>query len=111
MGRPAKPNLPLDFQQLLRQIGANIIALRQEIEISQAELSRRSKVSITTVNEIEKKQSRDIQLSTLSAIAKTLKVPVSRLLEQSDVEISKRDQAQLLKASEAIVRITKKLQP
>ena len=111
MGRPPKPNLPTEFLQLLRQIGANIVSVRKELDISQAELSRLSKVSITTVNEIERKQSRDIQLSTLFALTKVLKVPVSRLLESSDLEISKRDQQQLLKAGEAILRITRKLQP
>lgn len=77
--------------------------------LSQAELARRSKVSITTVNEIETRQFRDVRLSTLSALARTLQIPVVRLLQSPDFDLSSRDQTQLLRASEAIFRITRKL--
>lgn len=109
MGRPPKSNLPVEFAELLHQIGANIAFARKEQEISQAELARRAKISVTTLNEIETRQFRDIRLSTLSLIAKALALPVARLLDRSDIELSSRDQVQLLKASEAILRITRKL--
>lgn len=82
MGRPPKANLPPDLTELLRQIGRNVSALRTRKRFSQTELSRRSKVSLTTINEIETRQFRDIRLSTLSAIARTLGVPVVRVLER-----------------------------
>jgi transcriptional regulator with XRE-family HTH domain len=109
MGRPPKTSLPSDLSSLLRVIGANITALREEKGLSQAELARKSQVSTTTLNEVETRQFRDIRLSTLSSLARTLDIPVVRLLQSSDVELQSRDQVQLLKASEAILRITRKL--
>ncbi len=109
MGRPPKSDLPHELGLLLKKIGNNIVALRQEKGLSQAELARRSKVSLTTLNEIESRPFRDIRLSTLFSIARTLEVPVIRLFEFSDIELNSRDQARLLKASEAIVQIARKL--
>lgn len=109
MGRPPKASLPADLSSILRLIGSNLTALREEKGLSQAELARKSQVSTTTLNEIETRQFRDIRLSTLSSLARALDVPVVRLLQSSDVELQSRDQVQLLKASEAILRITRKL--
>jgi transcriptional regulator with XRE-family HTH domain len=109
MGRPTKDSLPKDLSQLLHQIGSNISAIREDRELSQAALARHAHVSITTVNEIETRKSRDIQLSTLTSIARVLNVEVAQLLQGSDVELNSRDQEQLLKASDALLRITRKL--
>ncbi len=112
MGRTPKSHLPPELVELLQHIGGNLIALRQEKNLSQAELARRARVSLTTVNEAETRQFRDIRLSTLTALASALDVPVTRLFVASDLEeLTSRDQAQLLKASEAILRITRKLRP
>lgn len=109
MGRTPKSHLPNELASLLRQIGNNIAAIRQEKGLSQAELARRSKISATTLNEIETRQFRDVRISTLTAVASTLKVSVVQFLESSDLQISNHDQAQLLKASEAILRVTRKI--
>src|SRR4051812_17919020 len=109
MGRPVKSHLPAELAGLLKQIGANLTDLRAKKGLSQAELARRSKISTTTLNEIESRQFRDVRLSTLSALAHALGVSVIEVLQSSDVEINSKDQARLLKASEAIVRITRKL--
>jgi hypothetical protein len=61
------------------------------------------------VNEIETRQFRDIRLWILTALAQTLQVPVTRLFESTDLQLHSRDQAQLLKAAEAIMRITRKI--
>lgn len=99
----------IEFEDLLDLIAANIKAHRLEQNISQAELARRAELSIQTVNEIETRKSPDIRLLTLFALAKVLNLSVSRLFAQSDIDVTTRDHAELLKASEAIVRITKKL--
>lgn len=109
MGRPVKPSLPGDFQALLKRVGGNIVSLREQKGLSQAELARQAKVSLTTLNEIETRRFRDIRLSTLFAIAKVLDVDISSLILKSDVELGKKDQAILLRASEAILSITKKI--
>lgn len=110
MGRSPKASLPTQLAFLLQQIGHNIGEFRREKGWTQAELARRAKVSITTLNEIETRQFRDVRLSTLSQIAVVLDVPVARLIHIPDLKLSGSEQAQLLKASEAIVKIAKRLQ-
>ena len=109
MGRPPKPELPFELKVLLKQIGINIRIIREERGISQAELARRSSISTTTMNEIETKRFRDIRLSTLTAISQALNVPVIEILKSTDVDLESKDQARLLKASEDLLKITKKL--
>lgn len=110
MGRPPKTNLPEDLKQTLSVIGANIRSIRERQGMSQIELARRSKISATTLNELEFHGFRDIRLSTLVALAQALKVPLAALFFQSDLELNEpSDHAQLLKASDTILQITKKL--
>lgn len=109
MGRPPKKNLPTDLNNALHQIGLNLLDLREDRGLSQSELARQSGVSLTTINEIETRKFRDIRISTLSSLAATLKVPLIEFFRTSDIRLSDQDQARLLKASEAIWRISKKL--
>ena len=109
MGRKPKATLSAEFVRLLQQVGGAIAAVRTERGISQAELARRAGVSNTTLNEIETRQFRDVRLSTLSSIAEALSVPVSYLFENSNLDLSLTDQTRLLRASETILQITKKL--
>lgn len=112
MGRPPKSDLPNDLKKVLTSIGRNIRALREKQDIKQAELARLAQISVATLNEIEVKCQRDIRLSTLTAIAQRLKVSVEHLLIGSDLEadMSSSDKAQLLRASETLLRISKKIQ-
>ena len=109
MGRPPKSSLPSELEDLLQAIGANLCEIRRENGISQAEMARRAKVSLTTVNEIETRQFRDVRLSTLIALASVLHVPVTRFMAATDLDLSDSDQARLLKASDTLLRITRKL--
>lgn len=110
MGRPAKPISSAELAKILDQVGANIRLHREGKEMSQIALAKRAKISLTTLNEIEGRRFRDIRLSTLSALAQALQVPFIKLLERSAVqELSRTDQLQLLKASESIRRIAKKM--
>jgi transcriptional regulator with XRE-family HTH domain len=109
MGRPPKLNLSPRFSELLHQIGSNVRYFREEQGLTQAALARRAKISNTTLNEIETRQFRDVRLSTLAALAQALETPVMHLLGGSDIELPSKDQAQLLKASESIMKITRKL--
>lgn len=90
-------------------MGANIVFHRESGGISQTELARRSKVSLTTIHEIETKRFRDLRLSTLDSIARALKVPIDQLIRTSELDLNRQEEAQLLKASETILRITEKL--
>ena len=109
MGRPFKKNLPTELSDALSLIGRNIKYFREEKNLSQAELARKCKISTTRLNELESRPARDIRIATLIAISKSLDVPVISLLSKSNVDLSHRDQEILFKASEDILRITKKL--
>ena len=109
MGRPPKLHIPADLKRILLSVGKNIRARREKLKISQVELSRRAKVSQTTLNEIESRSARDIRVSTLLLIAEKLGVSLSELFMESDLQLAKsNDHAQLLQASETILRIAKK---
>lgn len=110
MGRAPKTSLHPNLAFLLQQIGHTVGELRRERGWTQAELAKRAKISITTLNEMETRQFRDVRLSTLSQIAAVLDVPVARLIHVPDLKLSGSEQAQLLKASEAIVKIAKRFQ-
>ncbi len=109
MGRPPKKYLPVDLTVLLEQVGKNVCHYRLEKQITQSELARISKVSITTINEIETKQFRDIRLATLVSIAKALDISAVQLLQSPNVRMNSRDQQMLLKASEDIWKITQRM--
>lgn len=110
MGRPPKLNLPEELKSTLAVIGANLKMHRERVGMSQTELARLSKISLTTLNELESRSFRDIRLSTLVSLSQVLKIPAAVLLFKSDLEFaSSSDQAQFLKASESLFQITKKI--
>ena len=109
MGRPPKKELPLDLSLLLKQIGVNITSFRLQLGISQAELAKRSKISTTTLNEIETKKYRDIRLSTLTSIARSLGTNVPGLLLMSDIKLDLNDRKRLLQVSEDLSKIVRTL--
>lgn len=109
MGRPAKTNLTPALQSVLKTIGVNLRNLREDKGFSQSQLAEKSGVSLTTLNEIESKQHRDIRISTLVALASSLKVSVLELFVDSDLKMSKSDRDQLLQASQLLQKLSRKV--
>lgn len=109
MGRAPKDNLPKELAEILAVIGANLTSARTEHQLTQIDLAKKSKVSVTTINEIESRRFRDIRISTLISLAKALDISFYNLLVSSDVSLERSDHAKLLKASEDIVRIVSKV--
>lgn len=108
MGRPTKLNLPKDLSSVLDRVGANLRDLRDASGLSQAAVAAGAKISATTLNQLETQRGRDVRLSTLVALARTLGCSVERLFATSDLTLSTRDQSKLLRASEDIARILRK---
>ena len=77
--------------------------------ISQGAIAASAKISLTTLNEIETRRFRDIRLSTICSIARALSVPIVRLMTESDLKLKQSDQSRLLRASEEILNITRKI--
>lgn len=73
--------------------------------MSQVELARLSKISTTTINEIERHRLGDIRLSTIAAISDVFGIPVTRLLATSDVDLTHRDRSRILRATQLIMAI------
>lgn len=97
------------LQKTLRVIGANLRQLRTERGISQVAIAASAKISLTTLNEIEARRFRDIRLSTLCSVARALSVPAIQLMTESDLKLKHSDQTRLLRASEEILSITRKI--
>lgn len=109
MGRPFKSNLPKELASALDRIGANLRELREARGLTQAAVAEVSKVSTTTINQLESQRCRDVRLSTMVALAKALGCQVESLFAGTDIQLTTRDHARLLRASEDILRIVKKI--
>ena len=78
--------------------------------MTQSELAAKSKVSLTTINETEGKALRDIRLSTLVALAEAMNISPVKFFGISDLDdLASADKAQLLKASELLTKLTRKI--
>jgi transcriptional regulator with XRE-family HTH domain len=67
-----------------RTLGERIRQAREEYGMSQAELARRSKVSQTTMNEIEQGETLDPRVSRLIAVADVLHLSLDALLGREE---------------------------
>ena len=103
----AKVKKQYDIQELsevIRKVSYQVRKHREQEEISQSELSRRSGVSQTTINEIENGVSTDLQLSTLVQLAKAMKVSLLALLSETDLVLTDPDRKEFLRAAEEMER-------
>jgi transcriptional regulator with XRE-family HTH domain len=98
------------LRALLQILGINVTSLRESKGLSQVQLARLSKISTTTINEIERHHLRDMRLSTIVAISEVFGVPVTRLLATSDVGLTRRDRTRILRATQIITTILKRAQ-
>lgn len=109
MGRKPKTNLPNDLVKTIRRVGANLHYYRLDAELTQAELSKAAQVSVTTINEMEARRCRDMRLSTLVSLAKALDVPLIKFFGESDLKLGSEDKQKLLRASEDLAVLIRKL--
>lgn len=111
MGRKPKQNLPKDLTALLQKVGAHVHYFRLKKHITQLQLSDKSGISVTTINEIEARRCRDIRLSTLSALSRALNISVLELMNGPQVQMDKQDKQSLLRASEDFLKALKQYVP
>jgi transcriptional regulator with XRE-family HTH domain len=84
------PRLPL------LRVGSVVKARRVELEVGQAELARRSRLSPRTVQDIERNPAANPTLETLDRLAEGLRMTLTELVEELD------DQAKDLEEPEAV---------
>lgn len=102
MSRVRKQYNSRELADLMRNVCYKLRKLREEQEISQSELSRRSSVSQSTINDLENGVSTDLQLSTLCLLSKALKVRVVDFFSSTDLDLSDPDRREFLKAMEDV---------
>ncbi len=59
--------------QLLKSLAENLTRLREGQNLTQLELASRSRLSISTISEIESRKVADVRLSSITALADALK--------------------------------------
>jgi len=97
------------LSKLVTNIGVMLKFYREKAELSQNQLSRRSKVSISTINEIENFKVNDLRFSTICTLAPHLKIDPLVLIVPSKFEIRDDDRASFKKAVKTLSDISKRL--
>ena len=97
------------LEKLVKTVGKSLRYYREEANLSQNRLAKNSGVSISTINEIENLLVNDIRLSTVSTLARNLKLDPLDLIVPSDFKISISDEREYRKAWKVLDRIYKRL--
>ena len=86
MGRQAARTNNKMSKRYLRNLKRNLYSERKRIGLSQAQLSKESKISLSTISEIENGSVADIRLSTITALASCLDIsePLHLFLLEDD---------------------------
>lgn len=85
MGRNIRDELYIEdplLREMIKNFSANVRALRNKRGLTQAQLAISSKLAQNTVAEIEQDRVENVRLSTVAALARTLKVRPTALLEK-----------------------------
>lgn len=98
-----------ELAAVLKNVCRKLTAFRKECGISQNELSKRSKIALSTINEIENQIVKDLRLSTITCLARHLDRKVIEFLTDSDLNVSDQDLKDLEKACLLLSRIVQKL--
>lgn len=85
MGRNRQSEIFIEDPQLrllIQNLCKNVKKRRQEIGLTQSELASKSQLALNTIAEIEQQRIENIRLSTVTALAKALKVPPLKLMSR-----------------------------
>ena len=83
MGRPRKSEVQIQdsiLKDLLSALCTNMKVIRESRKMTQKDLAYKSKLSISTITAIEQRSLQNLNLSTLTAICKALKISPIELL-------------------------------
>lgn len=94
-----------ELGKLIRAVARNLKAIRVEGGVSQNELARRSKVALSTINELENEVVSDFRMSTIVTLAKTLGCGPLDLLGISDLDLKDSDRKEFEKAVKILSRL------
>jgi len=94
---------------LVKNVGKMLRYCREEVDLSQNQLSKKSGVSISTINEIENQNVNDIRLSTICTLSKHLDVAPLLLITPSNMRISDNDVKSFKSACRTLLKIRARL--
>ena len=97
------------LNRIIKHIGVMLKFYREKAKLSQNKLSRISRVSISTINEIENLKVNDIRFSTISTLALHLKIDPLYLIVPSKVELIDNDKIALKKAVKTLVAVSQRI--
>lgn len=109
MSRQKKSYDDGELSIILKFISRKLRIFREELGISQNELSRRSKVALSTINEIENEVVRDLRLSTITCLARHLDRKPIEFITDSDLNLTDPDLKDLERTAYLLNRILKKV--
>lgn len=95
--------------RLVGQIGKLLRYYREEAQLSQNRLAKKSGVSISTINEIENCIVNDIRLSTVSTLARHLSIDPLKLMVTGNLVLPEDDKKDFRVAIKLLDRINRKL--
>ncbi len=94
---------------LVKNVGQMLKHCREEMDLSQNQLGKKSGVSISTINEIENQNVNDIRLSTICTLAKYLKVDPLLLLTPTNMKMREDDIKEFKKVCRVLNKINTRL--
>ncbi|MEZ4873456.1 MAG: helix-turn-helix transcriptional regulator [Bdellovibrionales bacterium] len=97
------------LEKLVKNVGVMLKFYRERADLSQNKLAKASGVSISTINEIENLVVNDVRLSTVSTLARHLKVDPLALIVPSDFSISDGDTKEFKKAYKLLDKIYRRI--
>ena len=81
MGRKIKEVTDKELKRLLRNLGRNVRELRDQSGMTLLQLASKSKLAISTITEVEKSGVSQVELGTITSLARGLGVDPLKLLE------------------------------
>ena len=95
--------------KMVKTVGNMVTLYREKAGLSQNQLSKNSKVAISTINEIENHNVNDLRLSTIDTLARYLKVTPLELIYGSTLKVKDQDTAKFKRAMKILSEIDKKI--
>lgn len=110
MTRQRKQYSDKKLDKLISVIAKNLTIHRETAGLSQNKLSEKSGVALSTINEIENLKVKDMRLSTISTLAKTLKIDPIDLMKNNDLKVSKTHRDRFMKACNELELIRRSIE-
>lgn len=94
---------------VIEVVARNLRWHRQQKELTQTALARRSGVALSTLNEIENLVAKDVRLTTISALSRALGLSPLELFSDVSIPKSAKDRKDFLAAFQILEKLAKRM--